>query len=157
MLIRIASTRLFSWTPTTYVFMENYRKLSYNYHQIASSVLLGVVMYQEASLKYCSDKPEFSQNILSKGSLNKILILNRQKMLLSNEILLRCWVLLHLCLSYYYKTHQPWHKRTTPHSLWGQLLQSDLTDTSLSSGPHTNLDVREPLPTACGVSYSCQI
>ena len=32
--IRSASLRHLEWVPTTYIFMENWRKLSYNYHQI---------------------------------------------------------------------------------------------------------------------------
>ena len=39
-LIRIASLRRFLWVPTTYVFMENWRKLSFSYHQIPSLYVL---------------------------------------------------------------------------------------------------------------------
>ena len=39
--IKIASPRRFQWVPTTYVFMENWQKLSFSYHKIPSlSVLL---------------------------------------------------------------------------------------------------------------------
>ena len=40
LLCRRGDSNLMSTSPTTYVFMENYRKLSFNFYQIPSSVSL---------------------------------------------------------------------------------------------------------------------
>ena len=42
-LIRILSSRRF-WVPTTYLFMKNWQKLSFNYHQIPSLSVLLVIL-----------------------------------------------------------------------------------------------------------------